>query len=390
MNKVTQSVIDSLTTKKAGTVLSLYMPTHKISTPDTAKEDRVRYRNILGKGFEEWQEKLGADAVDITSDIRKQLEAKIEDADFWSETCKGLAIFIQPDGFEVLHLPIECDEYTYVGEGFDLAPLYIVMSMEQPYYVLALAKHNPKLFYGDMYTLEPVEMDFPTSPEDALNIDEMFSGSDTVRGVPTGHGGNDMFSTHGQGDTNHAGQEEHFSYLRILDNKILKNDEIDRDIPLLIASTGSEASDFRHISNHPRLLQCNVQGNHEDTPLHELHDLSWSKITEEIVDKRTAALLERFNEDKGRQKASSDISEVIDATANGKVDTLLLGIVEKTNDSVSDTGEHAAPLIRLQKEYQLNRMCELTQQVIAQGGTIVGVDPELLGTPTMIGACYRY
>jgi hypothetical protein len=46
--------------------------------------------------------------------------------------------------------------------------------------------------------------------------------------------------------------------------------------------------------------------------------------------------------------------------------------------------------MRLQNEYATSRMCELVQLTVAQGGEIVGVSPDELATPTMVGALYRF
>jgi hypothetical protein len=257
MNKVTQSTIDSLAEIQNQKVLTLYVPTHKISTPATTKEDQARYRNLINKGLEEWEAAVDADSL---KNIRTQLEASIADEALWSEAYKGLGVFATTDRLEFVHLPIESDEYVFVGEHFDLAPLRVALSQDRPYYALVLAKHNPKLLRGDSYNLEPVEIKLPESTEDALNIDEMFSGSNTVRGMVAPGGGNDTLSTHGQGDSNHAGQEEHLKFLRIIDNKILKSPQIDQQLPLLLTATDNEASDFKHISNNQRLLESHVQG----------------------------------------------------------------------------------------------------------------------------------
>jgi hypothetical protein len=387
MNKVTQSIIDSLTEPQDKKVLTLYLPVHKISTPATTKEDQARYRNMIADGIEKWEAAIGPEAIKAS---RMQLEAKLDDAEFWNETQKSLAIFASSEAIEFVHLPIESSEYVYVGANYDLAPMRVALSHDQPYYLLTLAKHHPKLFKGDSYGLEIIDLNFPDSPEDALNIDEMFSGSNTVRGVGTQGGGNDMLSTHGQGDSNHAGQEEHLKYLRIIDDKIINSPLIDRKVPLLVAATESEASDFKHISNYPSLITEYVAGNHTLTPLQELHELSWEVIANVVVGVKVAGLIERFNEDKGRQKASSDLAEIAEAVTAGRVDTLLLGIVEKTNDSVSDAGEIKTPLLRLTTDYATSHMCELVQDVVAQGGSIVGVDPEALATPSMVAALYRY
>jgi len=387
MHKITQSAIDSLTQVEGKKVLSMYLPTHQIATPATSAEDQARYKSLLRKALEQWEKETSAESIKQT---RAQLEALIDDADFWSDTSKGLALFATDDSLETFHLPIECEEYVYVGDVFDVTPLRVALSQNRAFYVLALAKHNPKLFSGDAYDIQPLDVSLPESPEDALNIDEMFSGSNTVRGISTPGGGNDTYSTHGQGDTNHAGQEEHMKYLRIIDHLLMTSPQMDTSLPLVLAATDNEASDFKHAANYPTLLEQFVAGNHTLTPSHELHELSWKIVADQTVHAKTKELIETFNENKGRQKASSDLAEIHEAAKIGKVDTLILGIVETTNDSVSDVERFSAPLIRLQDGYLSSNMCVLAQEVVSQGGTIVGADPELVATPTSLAALYRY
>lgn len=387
MNKLTNTSIDALAEIKEMAVLSMYMPTHKISTPATTKEDQARYRNMIKDGLDQWESVVG---VDVAKSARDELESYIEDPVFWSSTCKSIALFVSAGDMQIYCLPIECDEYIHVGETFDLAPLRVVQSQMKEFYVLALAKHNPRLYFGDAYSLEPLEIELPTSPEDALNIDEMFSGSNTIRGVSAPGGGNDMLSSHGQGDSNHAGQEEHLKYLRIIDNKILKSANFNADLPLIIAATENEAGDFKRISNNSKLVDQVIAGNHTITPLQDLHELAWSVITESVLEPSLTDLLERFNEGKGRQKASSDLGEIKEALTAGKVDTLLLGIIEHTNDSVSDISRSFAPHIRLHNGYQTHQMAEFARSVVEQGGRIIGIAAEKLATPTKIAALYRY
>lgn len=387
MNKITQSDIELLTETSKSPVLTLYLPTHKITTPATVTEDKARYKHIISQGLAQWEVAGGV----ISKHVREQLEVTGDDTDFWNETSKGLAIFADQDMVRMFHLPMECDEYIYVSHSFDIAPLQVVLSQDQPFYLLVLAKHDPKLFYGDSYALESLDIDFPSSPEDALNIDEMYSGSNTIRGMATSTGGNDMLSTHGQGDSNHAGQEEHLKYLRIIDNKLLKSIIIDTHLPLLVAATDSEVSDFKRISNYPNILNGSVQGNHTMTPTQYLHDLAWPIVSEAVVGSRAVQLVDRFNEDKGRQKASSDITEIHEAISAGRVHTVLLGIIERTNDSVSDaTSKTPALLMRFQNGYLTHKLYELARSVVAQGGAIVGINPDLLATPTKVAALFRY
>lgn len=387
MNKISHSIIETLSQEQQGNVISLYCPTHKASTPQHIKSDKTRLENLISQATKEWHELN----PDMSLATEQQLTQAPDSNDFWENMTEGIAIFINQSAIEVVHLPVECDEYVCVDSSFDVSPLKIMLEMDQPYYVFALALHDPKLFFGDMYGLTPVDIDFPDSPEDALNIDEMFSGSNTIRGVSTQGAGNDKLSSHGQGDSNHAGQEERLKYFRIIDNILITSKEVDTDLPFIIAATESEAADYRTHSKLPHIVNQIIAGNHTASKLADLHERSWAIITSEILYPRTKAALDSFNELKGLKRASSDIDDIAEALKEGRVDTLMIGVAEKTNDSVDDSDRmKEKTLLRLKKMFGDKTIRKLIASTYEQGGKVIGADPELLAMPSNLAALYRY
>lgn len=386
MNKIDQSIIDELCRDQATQVLSIYTPTHQVSTPSTIKEDQVRLKNLINDGIRQLAE---AEPMLDTTSVRRQLDEALDKAGLWGDAVKSVAVFVGADDVHILHLPIECTEYVAIGAKYDITPLQLALDMNQPFYVFALAKHHPKLFKGDLYGLQPVAIDFPSSAEDALHIDEMFANSNTVRGFGAAGGGGDMLNTHGQGDSNHAGQEERLMYFRILDNLILTSKSVDSNAPFIVAATQSEATDFKSLSKIPRLLETYISGNHSNTPLHKLYSKAWDAIAKGILGQKANAVIGRFNELKGLQRGSSDPDEILLAAKAGRVETLLVGLFETTHDSIDD-GTHTKDwVIRLNHHYR-SRIADLVSAIKAQGGKIVGVDSNILATPTHVAAVYRY
>ena len=387
MNKVTQQVIDELTRQDDGIKLTIYMPTQRISTPPTIQEDKIRYKNLIRKGHDQWCEKGDEQQA---ADIFAKLEAKLTDESFWEGTTEGLAVFVDENSLQWYHLPMECEERVCVTEKFEVTPLHIVMNYDQPYYVLALALHGARLYKGDAYELSPLSIDFPTSPEDALNIDEMFNNSNTQRGYEGPASSGYAISTHGSGDSNRAGEAERLQYFRIIDDIILKAKEVDVHSPILIAAAEDEISDYKNVSKLPNLVKGSVHGNHLATELHQLHALTWKVIHDEIVMDRQNRLIERFNEQKGIHKASSDLADIKEATGLGKVDTLFICAVDQTNDSVRESADMQAPLIRFDEKYDTNDIPSIVKAVMAQGGKIVGLEAGKFNVPSMVGAVYRF
>lgn len=387
MNKITQSIIDRLTERSGETRLTIYMPTHRISTPATMQEDQTRYKNLVRKGFDEWREHTDNSEIQQTFEL---LESKYADESFWDETTRGLAIFADKNGAEFYHLPVECEEHVCVGSSYDLTPIHIAKNYDQQFYVLALAMHNSKLFKGDAYGLESVEIDFPKSPEDALNIDEMFNNSNTQRGYEGAANSNYSISMHGVGDSSEAGREERLQYFRIIDAMLSDPKYVDTSVPILVAATDSEAGDYKAHSRNSHVMESFIPGNYTRSELHALHEHAWPIVHEEFIDKKVDSLVEKFNEQKGINKASSDVDDIREAVEAGRVDSLLVCMLPTTNDTVSDASGVRAPLIRFSAAENISRMQDLIERVVAQGGKVIGVDPEKFTIPSHVGALYRY
>lgn len=383
MNKITQAAIDTLAQPQPTKVISIYLPTHPDSSPLHRQEDQTRFKNLIRTAQEHWHAEQSDEAI---FNSYNQLMEKLDDSAFWQQTTEGMAIFISPTEYSIYHLPISSQERVCIDDSYDITPLLMVMAYDQPYYLLALAMHNTKLFYGDMYGLEPVAIDFPTSPEDALNIDEMFSGSHTIRNQNTAGSS----AAHGQGDSNGAGREERLHYLRLIDTMINDSTALDSSLPVLVAATDNEAGDYRHLSKLPSLIHAYIQGNHTQSTLSELHKLAWPIVQTEVSLKQATEMVEEFQEREGIEKSSRHLRDIMEAAKMGRIKTLLVGMTKKTTDTVSDAIHAAAPVLTFAKQYDRDHIAQLVKIVMAQGGTILGINHELLPAKVTVAAIYRY
>ena len=388
MNKITQSSIESLLQQRGEAMLTIYLPTHRHPIPPYIQEDQTRYKNLIREGRDRWKKAVGSKSA---NHMYRQLETNIDDLAFWQDTTESMAIFASVDHVEIYHLPIECQEYISVGSSYDVTPLLVTVALNQPYYLLVLAMHNTKLLQGDTYELLPAEIGFPTSPEDALHIDEMFSGSNTVRSPQGGRPGtSDVSQPHGQGDSREAGREERLQYFRIIDSTIAGSPHIDHALPVLVAGTDSEVGDYKALSQLPRVMQTSLQGNYTATPMQDLHALSWPIVNNNVVREETMATLIQFQSLRGTQKSSDNIEEVWNAARTGRVATLLIGMIRITTDSINSVVNTAVPIIGFAEDYEKNQIAQLAQEVAAHGGEIRGVDSELMPEQSMVAAIYRY
>ena len=386
MKKITERSIQSLMKYNKGAALTLYIPTHRHAAPMHMQEDQTRYKNLVSQGLDLLSE-VADDAT--VSSIQKQLEAKLNDADFWHDMTETLAVFASKKKVQMFQLPVEVDERVHVGPSYDLAPLLVLRDMNQPFYVLALAMHQPKLFQGDMYDLKRVRIDLPESVEKALNIDEMFANSNTVRGHEGSGGLSQAIGPHGQGDSSEAGREERMKFFRIIDQKIRSYKKFDQNAPFIIAATDTEAGDFMAHSEIKNIVDDFIHGNHLKDSVPELHQKAYDILRGSVLGKQTEDLIERYNELIGSRRSSSNQDDIEEAARSGRIDTLMVRMFDMTNDSVSDAKDESLR-IRYDDDYDKTGLLELIKSVVAHGGRIIGLDASTMPEGSPVAALYRY
>lgn len=381
MNKITTETINTLLTHQDGNVLSIYMPTHSTPTPPNISENQTRFKNLIRRGFEALGSVGDKRKLEI---LERQLEQKIDDLPFWHDMCSSLAIFADEDGYRLYHLPIEIAEQVYVGDTYDVIPLLQLKSLNRPYYVFALAQHEPKLLHGDLYGLEPVDISFPESMEVALNIDEMFINSNTIRAGS----GSMKTSPHGQGDSQEAGGEERLMYFRILDKRIAESSKIDKTVPILIAATDSEAGDFRAISKLPNLLGRHLGGNRTKENLHELHMAATALIMDETVEPEIRQIAELYQKSVGAERATNDVAAIERAAREGRVGTLILSALNRSRDSIGNRLKET--FVEEIKGERKQKILTLIGDVVRTGGSIELFPRQLMPEQVTVAAVYRY
>lgn len=386
MNKLTQEKFDELVRFRAAegeSALTLYVPTNRFPTPANMQEDQTRFKNLVREGCEKWSSHTDERTV---KKVRNELEACVSDTSFWQAATETLAVFATAEEVQVYHLPLEVEPRSHVGPTFELTPLYILDHINRPFYVFALAMHDSKLYKADMYGVEPVAIDFPASPEDALNIDEMYANSNTVR---DGDGGGGGLAFHGQGDSSEAGQEERIKYFRILAEMIRRSKDVDQTLPILVAATESEAGDFKATIDGLNLLEPFLAGNHTKDETPQLHAAAWRIIESELLERDALAVRDRYGELSGAGKSSAVLEDIRAAAKEGRVEALLLPILDLTPDSVSDRSEPGL-LVRFPEVYDKEEWGGLAQLVCENGGQLIGTREEHMPEGARIAALYRY
>lgn len=387
MNKVTLDTVKPLLQPEGEVALSIYLPTHKFPSSEHIQEDRIRFKNLVRASYDAILS-TGA-SEEIIRQMTDQMESEIYNNDeFWQQTTEGLAVFCAPSGLRYLHLPIEIDEYMVAGDLYDVTPLLALCSYDQPHYVLAVAARQPMLYKGDMYDTEPVDINLPSSIEEALNIDELNSDSHSqahsVDGSASG--------THGQGDSKRSVQEDRLKYFRMIDDAVMSSDEVDQSLPVILAGADDEVSAYREASKIRGIMEQSINGNQTASAgvkPDEIHDRSWPIVEEEVGQKHRQDKIESLKATLGTGKASTDIDDIKKSTLEGRVDSILIGFINMTRDLVNDSDD-PAPRIVLSEEYTSSGIGPCSQDVFNRGGKVYGILIDDMPEGANQAALYRY
>ncbi|MEQ8789318.1 MAG: hypothetical protein RIC55_23695 [Pirellulaceae bacterium] len=323
MDLFTNSDLQQLIDVQQSPCVSIYLPMHR--TGREIREDALRYKNAL-KQAETALRDRGVRPGDVQEMLRPAQELA-GSTDYLQRQSDGLAIFAAAGDFRAYRVPLSFEEMVVVGERFHLKPTLPLLEGDGQFYLLALSQNAVRLFQGSKFSISEVTPDtLPTSLRDALNIDQYVQSLQFYAyrraGKPEAGTGDVMF--HGQGG---AGGE------------VEKNDEIRRFLqrvsaglddllatsprPLVFAGVEYLLPILRDTLKSSALLDEAVGGNPDELRGEKLHDEAW-KIVRPMFQEQRRAKLDAYSQKLGTGYASNQLEEVLVATQQGAVDTLLL------------------------------------------------------------------
>ena len=127
---------------------------------------------------------------------------------------------------------------------------------------------------------------------------------------------------HGHGGGAEASKEELDRYLREVDRQL--RPYLRRGVgPLVLAAVEAVAVRFRGVSDYPWLAKEAVIGNPDRLSVHQLHQSAWPLARVEI-EREADEAVGRYRELVSGPRASADLSDILVAAHEGRVETLLV------------------------------------------------------------------
>jgi hypothetical protein len=387
---ITRQTILGLIEKSQDPSVSIYIPTH--IRGEEVQQDPIRFKNALTEAEEQLRDQhIAEQTIDaLLEEPRKWLDEPL----FWQQGDRGLAVFLTEDTFDHYRVPLDFKTQVYVEDHFLITPLLPMVTLEGTYCVLALSQKNVRLLKATRESVSPIELhEAPTSMQEYLKYNVEQPGLQHHAGQGTGrgkakthyHSAGDIFHGHGaDGDTD---DQEVINYLKHIENEvtsILRK----RNDPLILVGMEKAVAEYRKVNHYDRVMDDAISRNPDDLSNEEINDLGWTIIESYFLQDMYNAM-DRFADLTGSDKQSDDISEIVEASYYGRVDSLFVPVGEQRwgwFDMERDKVHHSSE--PRNGEHDLINMAAI--KTLTQGGTVYALQRDQMPQEKQLAAIFRY
>lgn len=374
--------LKTLTAKRPGPCVSLYMPTHRI--PLEIQQDRLRLKNLL-RGAEQSLLAKGLRPPEAKS-LLKPGENLLSQTLFWKGQKDGLAMFLARDFFHYYPVPLDLPELAVVTDRFHVKPLLALLS-DGEFFILAFSLNEVRLLQASRYSVSEIELEgVPRSLAQALEYDEPEKQLQFHTGAPKFTGDRAaMFHGHGVGSDD--AKSNILRFCQQVDRglfNLLKNEQA----PLIFAGVDYLFPIFQEANSYPLLMERSVTGNPEGLRPEEMQEQAWAIVQPYFQQKQEEAK-NRYRELGGTAKTSADIKEIAPAAYQGRVDLLFVA-VGLQQWGVFDRGTHKVEVHSHLQSGDEDLLDFAAVHTLLQGGTVFSVKPVEVPDGAPAAAVFRY
>lgn len=369
--------------------VSLYMPTVRVESD--VSQNPIRLKNLLKQTRQRLKE--AGERDERIEDVLSQAQARIEDSNFWMYQSDGLAIFVTPGDTQFYRLPLDFEEWCFVGNRFHLKPLFPLIATNNRFLLLTLHQKNVRLYQATHYSMNEIKSsEIPRTITDALFFDDPEKQLQFHTGNRAGERRDNIF--HGQGrqndDVRSRPQDQLRRFFREVDHGLMETLR-DETAPLLLAGVEYYLPIYREVNSYSGLIETEiVGGNTEHLNLKDLHARAWPVIEKHFLQAQDQAI-EKFKNLSGQdgELSSTDIREIVAASAYSRIDTLFVPVGEHQWGTFDpETSE-----VTLHDEYQQGDEDLLDLAAVntyMHGGTVHALRRENMPSDGALAATYRF
>lgn len=317
MDQFTSAELTELLAQAGDVCVSIMMPTFR-SGPDV-QQNPVRLKNLLRQA----ETKLAEHGCRGPA-ARKILDVAAQRADdpaFWAHPGDGLALFVSPQRTRAFHLPQGLTEAIVVGPRFHVQPLLPLVAANGRFFVLAVGQKDVRFLQCTRDRFAAVDVpNLPHSLDEALNERDEQRQFQFRKTAGTQRQRTALFPGHGE-DVHEAKERLH-RYFRRLDEALhpLLRDE---RAPLVLAAVEYYFPIYQEANTYAHFVQHGIHGNPELLNDEELHRQAW-EILRPVFEQEYRDALTKYHERVGAGQTAKDISAILAAAYQGRVESLFL------------------------------------------------------------------
>lgn len=385
MRQPTAADLDHLLAPHDTPCISLYQKTHR-HYPGT-QEDPIRFKNLLNHAREQAaRQSADRDIGPLLAQMSKVAEGG---RDFWHHQLEGLAIFCSPDFFLALQLQSPVEDSVTVADTFRTKPLVRVMQTTGRYQVLCFETHNVRLYEGNQYALDEVELrDVPT------HVDQLQAEPHWAAHYLSGGGNTRRTKSPNEEGTKQVGLEanndqEMVQFMRVVDRAIWENHSRLAGLPLILCAVEGYHPIFRRLTQNQNVLPQGIKLDPHHLPLERVRDEAW-KIIEPLQQQRINQVVDAFRTAAAQNMGSDALERVTEAAAMGRVGTLLVDSQKHVTGRMDPITGRVEFGDNGQQPGMDDVLDETAERVLRTGGQVFVVPPDVMPTDSGIAAIYRY
>jgi hypothetical protein len=324
MNVLSRDDLMILLEEQPGWHISMFMP--MLQRGAEVQQNPIRCKTLLRQAEEQLLAR-GLRAPEAEG-LLQPVEALLADHAFWQHQTRGLAVFLAPHLVRVYRVPLPFDELVVVTHRFYIKPVLPLLSGDGQFFVLALSQKEVRLLEGTRFSVSEVELQgVPQGVDEALRYEDTEKKGHHYPGSQgRSAGGISPLAGHGVGieDATHEPQDHLLRYFQQVDaglHAILR----DAHAPLVLAGVEYLLPVYRRANSYPHLLEGWVTGNPEGMRSEELQERAWVVVQPYFQGARDAAAAQ-YRQLAGTGRATNDVSTIVTAAYDGRVDTLFVAV----------------------------------------------------------------
>jgi hypothetical protein len=354
-----KTILNKLIKVKEYPCVSIIFPTYR-TAPDYQK-NALRLKKLVREAGDKLETEFGKRDSKALVDSVKNLASKVD----ISHTLDGIALFVNKDIAEMVDIPFNVKERVIIDKTFATRDLIMGVNRGTNYYILDLSLYRARLLSCYRDHAEEINTNgFPMESEFTM-----------LQLNPT--------------DFSREKEKQIKEFFNKVDKAFL---ELYRDKParLVISGVQKNLSLYREVVDIKDIVFEQIEGNHENTSVHDMGKKAWDLMRVKMKEERHLAISE-LQDAKSTKKFASGLPEIWRLAIEGRVQMLVVeqgfhipAALSQDNILRIDTSgfeEH---------DVMPDAVDEVSEIVIGKGGKVVFVDDGSISEYKRIAAVLRY